>query len=252
MKVGLVGAGNIARALARGWGEPVLCTDSGSGRAQALVAEVGGQALTSNAEMAERADLIVLCHKPSQLDVVAAQIGRRARAVASVLAATPVAALQAAYPGIPVFRLMPNTPVEVRMGIVCYTAAEGVDPGLQSRVIKLFGRLGSVIELDEGLIDTATAVMGCGPAYVALVTEAQVDAAVRHGLPAPRAAEMVVGTLAGTAELMQARDRDAAAVRGEVTSPGGLTERGVAALERGGLRAAFDDAFEAVLGGRSA
>ena len=66
MRVGLIGAGNMARALARGWGDPVLASDSGSGRAAALVAELGGEAL-SNGDVAERADLVVLCHKPYQL-----------------------------------------------------------------------------------------------------------------------------------------------------------------------------------------
>src|SRR5947209_8233929 len=123
MRVGLIGAGNMARAMARGWGDPVLCSDSGSGRAQALVDELGGEAAGSNAEVAEKADLVVLCHKPAQLDRVAAEIAPHAKAVASVLAATTVAALLGAYPDRPVFRLMPNTPVEVRRGIVCFAAA---------------------------------------------------------------------------------------------------------------------------------
>src|SRR5580692_5078298 len=67
MKVGLIGSGNMARALARGWGDPVLCTDSGSGRAQALVDELGGERVASNRELAERVDLVVLCHKPYHL-----------------------------------------------------------------------------------------------------------------------------------------------------------------------------------------
>src|ERR1700730_8412129 len=119
MRVGLIGAGNMARAMARGWGDPVLCSDSGSGRAAQLVAELGGEAFDSNVAVAERADLVVLCHKPGQLAAVAAEIRGHARAVASVLGATTIAALQDAYPGTPVFRLMPNTPVQVRRGIVC-------------------------------------------------------------------------------------------------------------------------------------
>src|SRR3954471_19009445 len=98
MKIGLIGSGNMARALARGWGEPVLCTDGGSGRAAALAAEVGGEALTSNGELAERADVVILCHKPYQLEAVADQVAGRAQAVVSVLGAVPVAALRAAYP----------------------------------------------------------------------------------------------------------------------------------------------------------
>src|SRR5438552_273335 len=128
MQIGLVGAGSMARAMARGWGEPVLCTDAGSGRAAALAQELGGEALASNTELAARADLVVLCHKP--------------------------------------------------------------------------------------------------------------------------AARLVVETMAGTAELLRARGGDAAAVRREVTSPGGYTERGLAVLERAGVPAAFEQAIAEVAGGR--
>jgi pyrroline-5-carboxylate reductase len=81
-----------------------------------------------------------------------------------------------------------------------------------------------------------------------LVAEAQVDAAVKHGMPAAQANRLVVSTLAGSATLLRARDGDTLAVRREVTSPGGVTARGLAALERGGLRSAFADALEAVVG----
>jgi pyrroline-5-carboxylate reductase len=89
--------------------------------------------------------------------------------------------------------------------------------------------------------------MSCAPAYVALVAEAQVDAGVRHGIPSAQGAELVVQTLAGTAELLRRRDYDMVAVRREVTSPGGITARGLDALERAGLRLAFSAAMDAVL-----
>jgi pyrroline-5-carboxylate reductase len=236
----------MASALARGWGEPVLCSDSGSGRAQALVDELGGEAL-SNAEVATRADLVVLCHKPYQLESVAGEIAGEARAVASVLGATTIAQLQEAYPEAPVFRLMPNTAVAVRRGVMCYAPAAGVDETLEAEVIARFERLGTVVRIAESLIDAATAVMGVAPAYLALVIEAQVDAGVRHGLKASLAAQLAVEAMAGTAELLAARDYDTLAVRREVTSPGGGTARGLAALERGGVRSAFDDAARAFL-----
>jgi len=248
MQVGLIGSGNMARALARGWGDPVLCSDGGSGRARALAEELGGEALQSNAELAERADLVVLCHKPAQLAAVASEIAGHAKAVASVLGGTPVAALQESYPDIPVFRLMPNTPVEVRRGVVCYTPAADIPQELEQQVISLFERLGTVVTIGEGSIDAATAVMGVGPAYQALVAEAQVDAAVRYGLGAPLAGRLVAETMAGTAALLAKRGYDTLAVRREVTSPGGSTARGLAALERGGVRAAFQDAVDAVVG----
>lgn len=240
----------MARALARGWDEPVLCTDGGSGRAGALAEETGGEAVASNAELAERADLVVLCHKPYQLEEVAREIGDRATVIASVLGTTPLATLQKAYPGSTVIRTLPNTPVEVQHGIVCFSAPEDADPEVVGSVRELFGRLGKVVELDESRIDIATAVMGVSPAYIALVAEAQVDAAVKHGLPADLAAQLFVDTLAGTAELLEARGYDTLAVRREVTSPGGSTARGLAALEEGGLRAAFMKAFAAVTAGR--
>ena len=81
MRVGLLGSGNMATALARGWGEPVLGTDAIAERAQALAEATGGEAVGSNAELAERADVVLLCHKPYQLDAVAQQIGGRAKAI---------------------------------------------------------------------------------------------------------------------------------------------------------------------------
>jgi pyrroline-5-carboxylate reductase len=250
MVVGLIGAGNMARALAVGWREPILCSDGGSGRARELAQAVGGEALDSNVAVAERADLVVLCHKPQQLHIVAGEIGARAKAVASILGGTSTAALQGAYPGVPVFRLMPNTPVEVRRGVVCYAPAPGIAPEIERDVIALFERLGTVVRIEERLIEVAAAVMSVGPAYQALLAEAQVDAAVRHGLRADLAAQLIVGTMTGTGALLEAREYDTLAVRRGVTSPGGSTARGLEALERNGVRTAFQSAIDAVvLGG---
>ena len=99
MQVGFIGSGNMARALARGWGDPVLCTDSGSGRAQALAAELGGEAVASNRELAERADIVILAHKPAQLAEVAWEAAGAAKVVVSLLARTPQADVRSAYPG---------------------------------------------------------------------------------------------------------------------------------------------------------
>jgi pyrroline-5-carboxylate reductase len=237
----------MARAMARGWGRPVLCSDPVRERAEALAAEVGGEALPDNAEVARRADLVVLCHKPAQLEKVAEEVSPHARAVASILAATPLAALQEAYPARPVYRFIPSLPVEVRQGAVVQAAGPDQDPDTDRAVGELFAGLGSLVVLEEKLVDVAMGLMSCAPAYVALVAEAQVDAGVRRGIPAAQGAELVVQTLAGTAELLRRRGNDTVAVRREVASPGGLTARGLDALERGGIRAAFSDALDAVL-----
>jgi pyrroline-5-carboxylate reductase len=247
MQVGLLGSGNMARGLARGWGRPVLCTDVLPERAQALAAEVGGEAVSGNEELARRADLVVLCHKPPQLRDVAAEVAPHARAVASILGAVPLADVKAAYPDRPVYRFLPSTPVELREGVVVH-ATDPSPPEGEADVVALFAELGMVVDVADAQVDVAMGLMSCAPAYVALLAEAQVDAGVRHGLPPDRAAEMVVQTFAGTAALLRARGYDTLAVRREVTSPGGSTARGLAALERAGVRGAFLDALDAVVG----
>jgi pyrroline-5-carboxylate reductase len=246
MKIGLIGAGNMARALARGWDQAVLASDSGSGRAATLAEELGGRA-ASNVEVARESDLVVLCHKPHQLDLVAGELAGEVTAVVSVLGGTSVAQLQKAYPGVPVFRMEPNTPVEVRRGILCYSPAPDAEAELERDVIALFARLGTVVTVPEAALEAATSISAVGPAYMALVAEAQVEAAVRHGLKPDLAGALAAETMAGTAALLQKRGYDTLTVRREVTSPGGSTARGLDALERGGLRAAFSEAMDRVL-----
>ena len=122
-----------------------------------------------------------------------------------------------------------------------------VDRELEAQVLELFGRLGRVVTVPERLLGAAAAISSVGPAYQALLAEAQVDAAVRRGLGAQLAAELVTGTMSGSAALIEAKGYDTLAVRREVTSPGGSTARGLDALERAGIRSAFQDAAEAVL-----
>jgi pyrroline-5-carboxylate reductase len=250
MQVGFIGAGNMARALARGWGDPVLCTDSGSGRARTLAEELGGEALASNKELAERADVVILAHKPAQLAEVAWEAAGPAKAVVSLLARTPQADVRSAYPGVPVFRVEPNTAVEVGRGVLAFAESDvPVDGDLDRGVKELFARVGMVVEVPERLMGVAGGLSGVGPAYWALLVEAQVDAAVKRGMPAAMATELILGTMAGSAELIGARAGDTLQVRREVASPGGTTARGLAALERAGIRAAFVSAMDDVVGG---
>jgi pyrroline-5-carboxylate reductase len=238
----------MARALALGWGEPVLCTDSGSGRAQELAALVGGQAVASNRELAERADVVVLAHKPAQLDAVAREISGTAKAVVSILGRTTQAEVRAAYPETPVFRIAPNTPVEVRRGVLAFAVPDAPVPDeARTQVRELFGRLGTIVDIPEPLMRIAGATGGVGPAYWALLAEAHVDAAIRRGMPPQLASRLVTETMAGSAELLRAREHDTLALRRAVASPGGTTARGLAALERGGVRAAMAQAMDDVV-----
>lgn len=247
MKIGLIGAGNMASALARGWGDPVLVHDAYRPRAEALVAELGGEVAQSNAELAERCDAVLLAHKPAGLEHVARELGGQAKAVISILGGVSLAALRAAYGATPVVRMIPSVPVEVRQGVTCHARDGDCDAALEAQAIGLFERVGLVVSLDESQMEIATGLMSCAPAYVALVAEAQIDAGVRAGLAADVAGELVAASIGGTAALLQARGTDTLAVRRMVASPGGITARGLAALEHGGVRAAFDDAMQAVL-----
>jgi pyrroline-5-carboxylate reductase len=243
MKLGLIGAGNMASALARGIGEPVFATDLVPGKAEALVEDLGGEVLETPAYVADAADAVVLAHKPGQLNAVAEQIRDRVKIVVSILGAVPTSRIEEAYPGAAVHRFLPNIPVELQQGVLVYAAREE-DP----KLLELFGRAGHIVRLPkEELIEPAMALMSCGPAFMALVAEALVDAGVLHGLDPDSATQMVIETMAGSAAVLRATDGDTRGLRRRVTSPGGSTARGLAALEQAGLRAAFEDAVTSVV-----
>jgi len=231
----------MAAAMARGWRgevESMLFTDSGSGRAQELARELGGEALSSNAELAGRADVVVLAVKPVKLDEAAGEL-QDATTVVSLLGATSLQRVSALFPDAEVIRVMPNIGVEVRRGVLCVAGAES--PETRS----LLELLGHVVELPDPQFDAATAVMGCAPAYLALAVEAIAGAGAEDGLDPELARELVVETTAGTAELL--RIRHPADVRKAVASPGGSTEAGLEALDREGAREAFAAAVRASL-----
>jgi pyrroline-5-carboxylate reductase len=227
--------------MARGWKgtvDSMLFTDSGSGRAGELALELGGEALASNGELAQRADLVVLAVKPAKLEDVAAEL-EMVSIIVSLLGATSLKRLEALFPNAETIRVMPNVGVEVRRGVLCVAGAESPETRA------LLEKLGHVVELPDSEFDAATAVMGCTPAYLALAVEAITEAGVEAGLAAELARELVVETTAGTAELL--RVRHPADVRKAVASPGGSTEAGLEALDREGAREAFEAAVKASL-----
>jgi pyrroline-5-carboxylate reductase len=237
MKLGLIGAGNMASALARGIGEPVLVADIDAAKAGALAAALGGEAAGSNTELAQRADAVVLCHKPKQLGDVAAEVAGHTDTILSILAATPTTDLAAAYPGAAIYRFIPNMPVEVRRGVICYVPGPGAEAGPEREILDLMGRAGEVIRLeDEPLIEPAMALMSCGPAFMAFVAESFAEAGVAHGLDPDDAMRMTVEAMGGTATWLAAHHYDAAELRARVATPGGTTERGLITLEERGMR----------------
>lgn len=240
----------MASALARGIGDPVLSFDPVHERAEALAAETGGRAVDTPQQLAAEADVVVLGHKPGQLADAAATIPD-AKAIVSILAGVELARLRAAYPDRLVIRIMPNTPAGIGKGVTAVAADPGLDPdqqAIRAQVLELLGRCSTVVELPESQIAGATALFGVLPAYVAVIAEAMVDAAVRHGMSPQDAGRMAAAGIEGSAALLAAQGHDTLAVRRAVTSPGGSTARGLRTLDQHGIREAFQDAFDAAAG----
>lgn len=250
MRLGYLGSGNMASALARGIGDPVLSYDPVRERAEALAADTGGRAVDSPQQLAAEADVVVLGHKPGQLAEAAATIPD-AKAIVSILAGVELTTLREAYPDRLVIRIMPNTPAGIGKGVTAVAADPGLDPDRQAvraEVLDLLARCSTVVELPESQIAGATALFGVLPAYVAVIAEAMVDAAVRHGMPPQEASRMAAAGIEGSAALLAAQGHDTLAVRRAVTSPGGSTARGLRSLDRHGIREALQDAFDAAAG----
>jgi pyrroline-5-carboxylate reductase len=252
MRIGFVGAGNMAAAMARGWAaaapdgpEAMLFCDLEADRAKAVADEVGGETRGDLDGLRSDSDVLLLAVKPTALESVAKDLGGAAPAIVSVLAATPLDRLAAAFPGVPLLRLMPNQPVEVRHGVICHPPARGMPAELSEELLALIGLVGETVEMPEELMEAAMAVMSCAPAYIALFAEALADAGVREGLAEPLAVSLVADTLTGTAELL--RKRDPEAIRKAVAPLGGATDAGLKALDFEGFERAVDAAVEASL-----
>jgi pyrroline-5-carboxylate reductase len=248
MKVGFAGAGSMAAAMARGLaaqGGPVamLFTDAGSGRAQALAEETGGARLGSLGELGARSDLIILAVKPAALEQAAAELGGFEGPIVSVLGATTLDSLRAAFPTASLLRAMPNVAVEVGRGVICHAPPENA--AALGPALALLGTVATLYELDEELIDPATAVMGCSPAYLAQACEALAVAGAEAGLSPGLAGELIAAAAAGTGELLLRHEP--AAIQRAVASPGGSTEAGLEALAEHGAPEAFKAAVAASL-----
>lgn len=254
MKLGFIGAGNMATGLARGLasarGEPgapdqMLFADANAERAREVAAEVGGEALGSNRAVADAADLVVLAVKPNVLDAVAGDLVEAGTPVLSILAGTSLERLGQALPGLGLIRVMPNLGAQLRQGTLCVVYADGLAGDVRRDGAAILELLGDVIEIDEDLIDAATALMGCTPGYLALMAEVLVEAGVDEGLTAEQSLSMVARSMVATGGLLE--HHQPADLKRAVASPGGMTEAGLDALEERKIRETLLAAVEASL-----
>jgi len=254
MRLGFVGAGNMAGGLARGWaaasGEPgapeaMLFADADPSKAAALAEEVGGETVEGNLALADKSDLVVLAVKPNILDEVAPDLTQAGTPVLSILAGTSLETLHKALPGIDLIRVMPNLGAQLRQAVLCVVYGEETDDPQRKRAAELLGLVGEVIELEESLIDAATAIMGCSPGYLALIGEVLVEAGTKEGLTEDQTRLMVAKAMSATGGLLEVRDP--AELKQAVASPGGMTEAGLKALVQHDLAAAVRSAVDASL-----
>lgn len=252
-RLGVVGLGRMARALLF----PLLdegviapetvqaCVASEASQRQ-LAAERPQLSVSTTAEAAWAAPVVVLAVKPQQLEAVAAGAGPAppGSLLISVLAGVALERLQRLFPGRACVRAVPNTPCLVQAGLTGLAWGQGVDLEQRQWVSRLFARVGEVWELPEHQLDAFLALTSSGPAFVALVAEAMSDGAVAAGLPRALAHHLAHRTLAGTASLLQAQELHPGQLKDMVSSPGGTTIAGLRELERAGVRSAL---LEAVL-----
>jgi len=165
--------------------------------------------------------------------------------VLSIAAGVTISALEALVPSRPVIRAMPNTPAVVGQGAAAIAAGRHAGEEHMARAEGILSTVGTVVRVPEKLLDAVTGLSGSGPAYVFLVAEALIEAGVHAGLPRPVSQSLVVQTLLGSASLLAQGPDGPEALRAAVTSPGGTTAAGLAALEARAVRAAFLEAVAA-------
>lgn len=242
MKVGILGCGTLGRALALGLRSDPAVTEilatTRSGR-DPLADLPHAIALRDNRELVQRSDVVVLCVKPFQMEAVVREIAADLRddhLLISIAAAISTEQLRAWSQGrCPVIRAMPNTPCRVDEGMTVI-ASDEVAAGNLAVAQALFNALGRTALLEERLLDAATAISGCGPAYGYLIIEAMSDAGVRLGLPRKTALLLAAQTLLGSAKMVLENETHPAALKDDVTTPAGCTIDALLVLEDGKLR----------------
>lgn len=256
MKVGFIGFGNMAQAMADGLlgtgavraDEIGACARDGEKLRRNAQAR-GIEPLADAAEVVRFADVVVVAVKPYQVEGVL-------KPVAELLADKIVVSVAAGLtfedyermlpPGVRHLSTVPNTPVAVGAGIVVCERRHSLGDEGWKTVETLLAHLGLVLSVDTPLLGIAGTICGCGPAFVSLFIEALADAAVKHGIPRADAYRMCSQMVVGTGTLQLRTGRHPGALKDAVCSPGGTTIRGVAELERKRFRGAVIDAVDAI------
>jgi pyrroline-5-carboxylate reductase len=255
VKLSLLGVGKMGEALLAG------LLDAGWEPDDLAVAEVDAdrrrvveerfpkvRVVPSPAWAVADADVVVVAVKPADVGAAleACESSLPAGAlVLSIAAGVTIATVEAAAPGRPVVRAMPNTAALVRTGAAAIAPGRHAGDNDLAAAERILGSVGIVVRVDEPLLDAVTGLSGSGPAYVFLVAEALVEAGVLVGLGRETAASLVHQTLLGAATLLADGTEGPEALRAAVTSPGGTTAAGLARLEAHGVRAAMLEAVVA-------
>lgn len=246
---GFIGTGNmggaLARAACRRRPEQVVLTNRTLEKAVALAEELDCDIAMDNEAVAREAQYIFLGVKPQMMEgllrSLASTLAARADryVLVSMAAGLSIARLQEMLGfAAPILRIMPNTPCAIGQGMILYAASEQVTEAEVEEFCDKMAGAGRFDALEERLMDAASAVSGCGPAFVYQFIEAMADGGVACGLPRAKAQEYAAQTLAGAAGMVLATGRHPGQLKDEVCSPGGSTIAGVYALEQGGVRAA--------------
>ncbi len=246
---GVMGETLLSGLLRSGWkADELLVGEKRAERAEELHEKYGVRVL-SNTEVVEAAETIVLVVKPQDMRSVLYEISpyvSRTKLVVSLAAGITTSFLEEALDeGVPVVRVMPNTPALVDEGMAAISPGSHCDEAHLDRAERLLAATGRVIRVPEQQQDAVTAISGSGPAYLFFVVEAMIEAGVLLGLPRDTATKLVVQTMLGSALMLRETGEHPTVLRERVTSPGGTTAAAVRELEDHKVRAAFLTAMEA-------
>lgn len=246
-RIAIIGAGVMAESMIAGLlakemiaPERIVASHPRERRREHLAREFGITVVESNAEAARDADLVLLTVKPQVLAGVMRQMKgtlRPEQVVISILAGSPIRALQDGLDHEAIVRVMPNTPAQVGEGMAVWCCTDAVDEAAQARVRAALGALGDELQVEsEDYVDMATALSGTGPTYVFLMMEALIDAGVHMGFPRRIAEQIVLQTVSGSVSYARSSGKHLAELRNMVTSPGGTSAAAIYQMEKGGLR----------------